>query len=289
MLFKNFVVLPQKPKYLFSNLLYIILNFNSMNFDETTHEAIRMYLTEQLSETATEDFEKKLLTNPDLAAEVRQWRAFRVVAKHDALLEQLSIWQNWGTAIDGTEPLNEYDAFLEPQVSKWQILRKWIWGGISLVVVISISVGGYQYQQKTTTQEHYTQISKQYTRSLPNFVAFAQGSDTTLKVLLRGYDAGDYGKVVQIFEKMPTLHSDKTAQLFAGVSALLDNQPQKCIELLTPLTAIQFQHADKALYYIGLAELRLGKLREARQRWLQLSPTASFKSNADSLLLLPSL
>lgn len=261
-----------------------------MNFDEATYDTIRMYLTQQMSDSEKTAFEQQMLLYPDLSKEVRHWREFRVVAKHTPMLEQLTTWQSWGADIDGTEPVNEFDAFLESDIQQtpktgWKSYRKWFWGGLIVVVVIGVGANWDKYQQYVDKKQNI-EISIQFMRPLQNFVAFAQGSDTTLKTLLNRYDAGNYSESLKLFQNSSALQADKTAQLFAGVSALLNNQAAVAAQLLTPLCSPDYVHSEKALYYLGLAELRLEQPHLARQKWLRLTENAFFKASADSLLYL---
>jgi hypothetical protein len=54
--------------------------------------------------------------------------------------------------------------------------------------------------------------------------------------------------------------------------------------LLQPLTNAGFFHADKALFYLGLAQLRLGNVQAARYKFLQMPAEARFKGVCDSIL-----
>jgi hypothetical protein len=249
-----------------------------MNFDETTEDNIRQYLNQQMSDEARVAFEQQLQEQPELAVEVRHWREFRVVAQHRALLKEVAQWKAWGKEVDGSEPLNdEYLKLLNPKRNWWQRWRNWYLGTSSALLVIGMGYWGWQrYELKS--------ISKRFMQPMPNFVAFAIGSDTTLLPLLRVYDSGRYDLVVRLFDSNIVLHEDETAKLYAGVSALLDEQYLKAIDLLAPLTGKGFYHSDKALYYMSLAELRMGKKPEARQIWLQLSANTHFKVKVDSLL-----
>jgi hypothetical protein len=102
--------------------------------------------------------------------------------------------------------------------------------------------------------------------------------------LLKPYHLGVYATAIQVFEQNSILKTDKTAQLFIGVSYLLSDKPAKAVELLQPLTNPTFFHADKALFYLGLAQLRLGKVQEARYKFLQMPVGARFKVVSDSIL-----
>jgi hypothetical protein len=255
-----------------------------MKFDEKTHEAIQRYLTQQMSIDEIAKFEQQMKDFPKLADEVREWREFRVVAKHATLLERATLFDTWSKDINGSEPLNEYDKLFESQAASPSNWKKELLGGLSMVLLTFGAYFGHQWWQKRAFLQQSISISKVYTKPLVNFVAFAVGSDTTLKPLLRHYDAGEYATVIQLFESNPVLKTDKTAQLYAGVSCLLNERPEKAVLLLKPLTNHSFFHAKEALFYWGLAALRLGKHMEVRQEWAQFPENSLFKTKTDSIL-----
>jgi DNA-binding IclR family transcriptional regulator len=69
------------------------------------------------------------------------------------------------------------------------------------------------------------------------------------------------------------------------VSYLWSDKPEKAVALLQPLTNAGFFHADKALFYLGLAQLRLGNVQDARYKFLQMPAEARFKVLSDSILI----
>jgi tetratricopeptide (TPR) repeat protein len=254
-----------------------------MHLDENTQHSIRCYLTQQMSASEIVDFENQLKNSPALAAEVQQWREFRVVVKHTDLFQKATILKQWSASVDGSEPLNEYDLlFQNPPKPFWKTWKGFVIGGISLIGLVTL---GYFGINKQMNLSKLTKISKHYAQPLPNFVDFAPNSDTTLKLLLNPYQLGDYSKAIQVFEQNPVLQTDKTAQLYIGVSYLLSDKPEKAVKWLQPLTNAAFFHADKALFYLGLAQLRLGKGQEARYRFLQMPADARFKRVSDSILM----
>ncbi len=254
-----------------------------MNFDENTEQSIRCYLTQQMSASEVADFEVQMKNSAELADKVQQWREFRVVVKHTDLFQKATILKEWSVGVDGNEPLNEYDSlFKDPPKPFWKTWKGYVISGISLMSLVTL---GYVSINKPINVSKLSNISKHYSQPLPNFVDFAPNSDTTLKRLLNPYQAGDYATAIQVFKQNPVLQTDKTAQLYIGVSFLLSNQPAKAVELLEPLTHVAFFHADKALFYLGLAQLRLGKVQDARYKFLQMPADARFKAVSDSILI----
>ena len=253
-----------------------------MNFDENTEQSIRCYLTQQMSASEATDFEVQMKSSAELADKVQQWREFRVVVKHTDLFQKATILKEWSADVDGSEPLNEYDSlFQDPPKPFWKTWKGYIIGGISWISLVTL---GYVALTQPTNVSKLTKISKHYAQPLPNFVDFAPNSDTTLKLLLNPYQTGDYVTAIQVFEQNPILQTDKTAQLYIGISYLLSDKPTKAVEYLQPLTKSAFFHADKALFYLGLAQLQLGKEPEARDKFLQMSGNARFKAASDSIL-----
>jgi tetratricopeptide (TPR) repeat protein len=235
-----------------------------------------------MSPSEVADFEVQMKNSPALAAEVQQWREFRVVVQHTDLFQKATILKEWSADVDGSETLNEYDSlFQDPPKPFWKTWIGSVVGGISLISLVTL---GYLGIHKQMNISKLTKISKHYSYPLPNFVDFAPNSDTTLKQLLNPYQLGDYLKAIQVFEQNPVLQNDKTAQLYIGVSYLLSDKPAKAVEYLQPLTNTAFFHTDKALFYLGLAQLRLGKVQEARYKFLQMPANARFKAVSDSIL-----
>jgi hypothetical protein len=255
-----------------------------MKVDEKTHEAIQRYLTQQMSPSEIAQFEQEMKDAPDIANEVREWREFRVVAKHSTLLERATLFDTWSKNIDGSEPLNEYDKLFESKSAAPSLWKKWLLGSFSLVLLAGGAYLGHKWWQNKVFLQQSISISKVYTKPLVNFVVFAAGSDTSLKPMLRHYDAGEYAKAVQLFESKAILKADKTAQLYAGVSCLLNEQPKKAFLLLQPLTTHSFFYANEALFYWGLAGLQLGKRTEVRQQWMQFPENSHFKTKIDDIL-----
>jgi hypothetical protein len=254
-----------------------------MNFDENTEQSIRCYLTQQMSASEATDFEVQMKNSAELADKVQQWREFRVVVKHTDLFQKATILKEWSVGVDGSEPLNKYDSlFQDPPKPFWKTWKGYVIGGISWMGLVTF---GYLVTHEPTNISKLTKISKHYAQPLPNFVDFAPNSDTTLKRLLNPYQSGDYVTAIQIFEQNPVLQTDKTAQLYMGVSYLLSDKPAKAVELLQPLTNTAFFHNDKALFYLGLAQLRLGNLQEARYKFLRMPADARFKVVSDSIIM----
>jgi hypothetical protein len=254
-----------------------------MRLNENTQHSIRCYLTQQMSASEIVDFENQMKASPELATEVQQWREFRVVVKHTDLFQKATLLKEWSASVDGSEPLNEYDSlFQDPPKPFWKTWKNYVIGGISLISFVTL---GYLGISKPMNTSKLTEISKHYSQPMPNFVGFAPNSDTTLKLLLNPYQSGDYATAIQVFEQNSILKTDKTAQLFIGVSYLLSDKPNKAVEYLQPLTNPAFFHADKALFYLGLAQLRLGNVQDARSKFLQMPAGARFKVVSDSILM----
>ncbi|MEN9612124.1 MAG: hypothetical protein RLZZ628_2938 [Bacteroidota bacterium] len=256
-----------------------------MRLDENKDNAIRCYLTQQMSATEVTDFEALMKSSPELTNEVQQWREFRVVVKHSNLLGQVALLKEWSKDVDGSEPLNEYDKlFQDTPISFWKTWKGYMTGGLSTICLVSLTYfGGHWFAQKKYSTQ-IVETSKTYSKPLVNFVHFEAGSDSTLKKLLIPYESGDYAMAIQIFENNPVIKADKTGQLFAGISYLLNGDASKAAMVLTPLANASFFHEDKALFYLVLAQLRLGKTQEARSKLLRMPANAFFKTESDAIL-----
>jgi hypothetical protein len=256
-----------------------------MRFDENTEQSIRCYLTQQMSASEIVDFEAQIEASPELAAKVQQWREFRVVVKHNHLFEKVAQLKQWSQEVGDDAPLNEYDLLFQDTPSFWKSWKGYMIGSISIICLAFLGYFGINKIKNQNQALQNREVAKSYSKPLPNFVTFEVGSDTTLKKMLNPYQSGDYATAIQIFENNPVIQADETGQLFAGISYLLTNQPEKTVLWLNPLTARRtFFHQDKAFYYAGLAEIQLGNIQKARFHFNQMPENAFFKTEANQIL-----
>lgn len=100
----------------------------------------------------------------------------------------------------------------------------------------------------------------------------------------QAYQAGDYGRAVELYEKAIQLDpSDDTYLYRYGVSLYKINEPQKSLAVLSVAEVPYEQSAEKD-YYLGLIYLKLGDNQKAIKKFTDvreeenpsLSPTAAF-------------
>jgi hypothetical protein len=256
-----------------------------MHLDENKNDTIGRYLNQQMTDSEVTDFETQLKSSPELAAEVQFWREYRVVVKHSTLFGQVAQIRAWSKEVDGSEPVNEYDQWFQDPPSFWKSWKGYVSGSIGIICLAFLSYFGINKIKNQNQAIQNREVVQIYSKPLPNFVTFEVGSDTTLKKMLNPYQSGDYATAIQIFENNPVIQADETGQLFAGISYLLTNQPEKTILWLNPLAARRsFFHQDKALYYAGLAEIQLGNIQKARLHFNQMPENAFFKTEANQIL-----
>ena len=263
-----------------------------MNLDDKIQEAIQRYLTGQMTDAERVDFDKQIAESPEIAAEVRTWREFRVIAKNKEFFHVAASLDKWMDEIGDNPPPNEFDKYFAdaptPPLSFWQKpTGRWILRGGILVLVALAAFFGYrtvQDNKKAEERSRLARIADSYTKPLENFVGFAPNNTSPFVQMLKFYDQKQYNEAAQFYEATPSIQSDQTVQLYAAVCYLLTDKTQKAADILRGLNKAQFIHRNIARRYLALALLKLGNADDAIPILEALKADARFGKEAEEIL-----
>ncbi|MCX6215448.1 hypothetical protein [Spirosoma sp.] len=253
-----------------------------MKLSEDQYEIIEAYLTNELSAPDRASFERDLLADAELRAEVDRQRTIRMGLRAlgiERALEQAK--SQYNAELERTETAPADQSVVRPFIS-WRY-----WAAAASIVVV-LGAGYYTYQQTTSQQTDvaFAEIlaSDPATELTKDFPAGELTPSTRTEFLeaLRNYKSGKYDEVIA---RLKTLPADKQSvhykNYFLGLSYLANKQPGAAIPLLTKAQASpSLTIRQKAEWFLALAYVKNGQKEKALPMLTKISTNRAHPFNS---------
>ena len=242
-------------------------------------ERIEQYLTGKLSGGDLQAFEQEIKQDPGLEAEVSSYRQLIDGIEAAGVSDFEQKLQTWERQI-----LNEEAEKLQGGA---MIRPMWLRYAAVAAAVLALVAILFLYRPGTEGPVDSETLFAQHFQPMEDYLSLkgaARPEDSAMEL----YQAGKYHEALPLFEQV--LKQDSIAplfQLYAAIAYTADQQPDKAIRLLTPLTEIHNSYSEPAEWYLALAELRAGNLDKARkqlQGFVKSNKNHSYREAAIQLL-----
>lgn len=150
------------------------------------------------------------------------------------------------------------------------------WFAIAATVVVFISIWFFM-QNETPEYGNYNQHEKAY------FTERSEG-DIHLKAAQEAFNSGKYGKAITDFEKVSNEDFGDEAHLFYAISLIEVNQFEKAEAILMEINKGTSVYKEKAIWYLGLSNLKQKKYEECKVILETLSNDAEDYEKAKRIL-----
>jgi hypothetical protein len=202
-------------------------------------ETIQRYLTHQMSSEERFAFETEMKSSPELAAEVRSLREWRIVAKNQDLFDTKTMLDRIQQENPMEPDFSDADLKLENETPppKNHILR-WTLGSILIGFLI---LGIWKFQQ-STTQNHYKTLAIQLLQDYPveNIVGFdtlSKNPDTLQLVnAMRFYDQKAYFQAIPLLKNYKHFAKDDIVKFYWAISLIQTGQAADAVPILEKLS-----------------------------------------------------
>lgn len=217
-----------------------------MNRSSSTFDRIEDFLANRLSTEDHKAFIKEIAIDPKLQIEVEKHRALRDVLQDKKLL-------NFKKNLQSIQQEFYEEESMEGVAKQKPFFKYW---KIAAIVVLLLGISGVVWQTflpKDTMQDLYTAY---YT---PYPITDGIRSETNkewVETLLQHYTAGNYDKVISVFENLDTIPLTDEIRLCIGNSYLHINKEQKAIAMFTNIPSDSGFYED-ALWYMALTYLKV--------------------------------
>lgn len=259
------------------------MNFQNINSD-AVQNMIQDYVSGRLRGSDLVLFEEELKKNDELAIEVEFSQNMVFAVKHQSLLKTKAQLEQIATT-NPIEPDYSYlEDFTKPPSSGSAFggLKGWLLSGIVVLVLVGLYFGVVGLPDKQISVEERTSLLQSYLSPLENVVVLDENYPNPMIEGMAAYDAGNY---VVAIRNLSLYKNDDNAQLYLGVSLLLNNESSKAVPILEKLSNNDNPvYAESAQWYLALAYLKLNQVKESEVLLEQLSKEGIYKAKAVQLL-----
>ena len=260
----------------------ICLNKRKMNDNNfNSEERIRRFLKDEMSSEEAKDFKGDLDNDEQLRNNLQSFQDRSFVFEHQ---ERFEISKQIKDSIQGIE-LEPDGNFEWPGEKRKEIvgnpspklLRGWqAWGlGVLLLLLGVASVYFWGLQNATKLQYQ--------TYAQPMEVLLVLDEEDPLSAGMQAYSSGDFQQSVSLLEAQLSTQANPFAQIYLGISYLLNGQAKKAIPALEEIQSIPLLHSA-ATWYLALALLEVGRTDEAIPLLEEAAKSGNFADLAGQLL-----
>lgn len=211
-----------------------------MELRPENRDQIETYLSGNMSPQEKEAFEARVAAEPDLAEELRhlagQKELFRV-----------------GRRLDMMRRLEGMEAAI---VARKKRNRRLL--AVAATLILLAVAGRFLYTPVPTGQDMYQEYFEPYLLGGPQR---DNSPPTAYDTAWENYRRGNYAQALTFFDTVSSSHPDfQVIQLYRGISTLDEGACERAIaQFQTIIDTEGHPYTEEALYYQGLAHLRLGR------------------------------
>jgi len=218
---------------------------DNSNISQELLETVERYYNDTMSKQERSDFELQLDESSEFKTQVEDIKTLIFGIKNQSLKEQLD---------DFHKEIPE-TSYKTSSASGFFTLRK-----LAAAVIILLAVTGFWW---FSTPQHKKLYSEYFTPDPGLPTVMSSNSNFEFYDAMVNYKQADYDLAI---EKWDAIHGKgDTLNYFLGVAHLANKNEKKAISFLKKATQnSEFALSNEAYYYLGLAQLKIGNIEEAK-------------------------
>lgn len=224
---------------------------------------IEKYVKDELEGAELTAFEDKLSQDKDLVVEVDFYKQVAEVTMLKGLFEEAES--------ELTSEKKETIIAPKKEAKVFSLSRKVLSLAASFLVLVFAGWWVLSPGINTSSEEYLALANDNFV----HYPAQASRGEADNPSLYDTYKNKEYKLAAVELEQYATTNKDATAQLYAAISYLTLNQPQKAAKLLSSVEGIESLD-NRKYYYLGLAQLQLGEKEKAITAFKQVNDIDAF-------------
>jgi len=227
---------------------------------------IESYVKEELKGADLAAFEEKLSMNSELGKEVDFYKQIAEVTTLKGLFEEAEL-----ELVTEEKEKTEVSTTQKKEAKTFSLSRRILAMASSFLVLVFAGWWLFSTNLNTSSGEYLALANDNFI----HYPSLASRGDEANPSLYNNYKNKDYKEAAIELEQYATTNKDATAQLYAAISYLALNQPQKAIDLLSEVEGVESLN-NRKFYYLGLAQLQLGQKENAITAFKQVNDIDAF-------------
>ncbi|MBF6608814.1 MAG: hypothetical protein ITG00_08765 [Flavobacterium sp.] len=207
----------------------------------TNDDLIQKYFENRLSAQEVASFDALLASDTEFAAEVR-------------------FQQNLKKAISAQER-NKLKEKFQSFESKKTTFPNWLAYAASILVILGITY--WIYMLNPSDEKLYSEYFETYPNVVEPIIRNNNGETTIRTRAFAAYENGAYETSAAIFSSIADNSDDGTARFYQALSLMNIERTTEAAKILSD-TDWSPRYSDKALWYLGLCQLKLGEIEKCK-------------------------
>lgn len=244
--------------------------------EEKDLELIERYLSQQLSDQESKEFEKRLENDNELKK-----------AKEDT--ESLISGIHYASKKELYQKLQLLDKAMPPYEPEGKVV-KWYTNPMAWGVAASISlvIIGWIFFLNPASQDQ-DDLFAQHFEVYPNIIApTVRGAEADTAIKKQAYylyDLGQYQEAIEELSELSKEEDNGAVMLYLGISYLSLNDNENAIRSFEQYRQSQFEtFLPQANWYLGLTYLRIGDRNQAKKIWEEIPEGNSYRNKVTEVL-----
>ena len=248
-------------------------------FTPEDDQNIDAYLTGNLPEAAKQAFEKRLQADKSLANEVDFRRNLQRTLQHKEDLAALTMLQSM---IKEAGPVPNSGQSPNPDIKTPPKMNPWFWGGISVIVFLSVGLFSWvRYQDHKLEETGKLQYNAKW-RYFEMVETLPEAPVLAADIGLAAYSNKNFPEAITFLSRAPA--SDDIARFYLALALKENDNIASAIKTLEDLRQQPaFLRAEEVTWRLALLYLASGEPQRAKPLVLQSMQMGTFQQDAASL------